>query len=61
MIKDRYISMLERGHFKHPLDNGVLPEGREPIAEEIETAWAGEDYSRAAGNGTGNHGRKRHG
>jgi hypothetical protein len=55
IIKENYLKMLETGQFVHPLDNktGPLPGGREPKAEEIEKAWAAEDYQGATGSGGG--------
>ncbi len=55
IIKDNYLKMLETGNFVHPLDNKntPLPGGRAPKAEEIEKAWAREDYQGAAGRGGG--------
>ncbi len=55
IIKDNYLKLLETGQFVHPLDNktGPLPGGRQPEAEQIEKAWAAEDYQGAAGGGGG--------
>lgn len=51
-IKDNYLKMFDTGQFRHPLDTPrvALPEGRKPVAMEIENAWLNESYQSSAGN-----------